>query len=269
MKRLAWLILALVLVLMIATIPTVGAADVVVVTAPNGGEAWNDTKTITWTQETTDATNDTFSVGYTTDTTVTWIATALAAGTTSYSWDTTAVSDGTAYNINVTKVNPNIGDVWDISDADFTVDNTDPTVTITTELGLTSADSVWTYSGTIIISGDAIDATAQPSTATVNGNPATLSGSGTSRTYSYGLSVDIGETTITSTITDNAGNAKTSKTITVTRYEVTGELPTATPPKKQPFFITGEGEVLPGFEAVFAIVGLLAVAYLVLRRREE
>ncbi|MBC7114823.1 MAG: PGF-CTERM sorting domain-containing protein, partial [Archaeoglobi archaeon] len=53
-----------------------------------------------------------------------------------------------------------------------------------------------------------------------------------------------------------------SKTLTVKEEEEVTPTETATEtPTKTP--------TQPGFEAVFAIVGLLAVAYLVLRQREE
>ena len=41
--------------------------------------------------------------------------------------------------------------------------------------------------------------------------------------------------------------------------------PAESEPEKQESYSTGEK---PGFEAVFAVVGLLAIAYLVLRQRE-
>ncbi len=50
----------------------------------------------------------------------------------------------------------------------------------------------------------------------------------------------------------------------------TGEIPTATPtPTAAPTEAPTEAPTPPGFEAVFAIAGLLAVAYLVLRKRRE
>jgi hypothetical protein len=87
----------------------------ITVTAPNGGETWTGTQTITWTNNS--GCKDTFVISYDNGT-KTQIATGVAGN--SYSWNTLSVSDGTNYKI---EVKENGGAKKDSSDAVFTIDN--------------------------------------------------------------------------------------------------------------------------------------------------
>jgi len=106
-------------------IPSALAANTVTVTAPNGGELWDGTNSITWTNTTCKpADTDNFTIEYSYDG---GPYTAIVSNTTysggSYSWDTSARMDGVQYLIRVRKSNAS-GTVNDVSDAFFTLDNT-------------------------------------------------------------------------------------------------------------------------------------------------
>lgn len=246
-------------------IPSALAADTVTVTAPNGGEYWRATQSITWTQETTDATNDTFYVGYHTGGAVTWINTSLAAGTTSYSWDTTSVSDGSSYKINVTKVNANVGNASDESNAVFTVDNTAPTVAITMSSVGISGGHVYTKESTLDFEGSISDATAGNKNISVDGTSGSISGN----TWSVSsVSISTGLSTVTATGYDNAGNSGTGSVTVHRSIEKTGS--SYVPPsyyqqsaKNQPLAILNEdGEMQEGMKIVGVIV-LMVILFLV------
>src|SRR3989344_7378051 len=98
------------------------------ITSPNGGEIWSGTHNITW-SSTGGTPGDTVSLVYSTNdfTTQSLIvgSEGLAYDIGTFSWDTTTVPDGTAYKVKVVSSN---GLVFDPSDANFTVDNTAPTI---------------------------------------------------------------------------------------------------------------------------------------------
>ena len=105
--------------------PSVIATDSVTVTAPNGGELWDETNSITWTNVSTNTTTETFTFEYRQagETTYTTIATGESWNSGTYSWDTSAVPDGNYY-VRVTKTNVTASTSNDVSDNFFTLDNT-------------------------------------------------------------------------------------------------------------------------------------------------
>src|SRR3989344_2794896 len=99
------------------------------IVSPNGGEIWSGTHSITWTSTGGTPELDTVSLVYSTNdfSTQSLIvgSEGLAYDLGTFSWDTTTVPDGTAYKVKVVSSN---GLVFDPSDANFTVDNTAPTI---------------------------------------------------------------------------------------------------------------------------------------------
>gem|GEM_PF-609454 len=92
----------------------------ITVTAPNGGEVLSGTVTITWNAGNADH----LDILYSRDGGTTWntIATGVSpAG--SYAWDTTALPDGTNYRIGIYAVNAANISAFDVSDANFTLNN--------------------------------------------------------------------------------------------------------------------------------------------------
>lgn len=107
-------------------INNINEAPTVTVTAPNGGEIWNGSKTITW--NATDSDDDTLTVSIyyrnSSSSSSSWATIASSeANTGSHTWDTTSVSDGT-YLINVTAKDPGGLSASDISNSNFTINNT-------------------------------------------------------------------------------------------------------------------------------------------------
>ena len=98
------------------------------ITSPNGGEIWSGTHNITW-SSTGGTPGDTVSLVYSTNdfTTQSLIvgSEGLAYDVGTFSWNTTTVPDGTSYKVKVVTTN---GLVYDPSNANFSVDNTAPTI---------------------------------------------------------------------------------------------------------------------------------------------
>lgn len=106
------------------------------VTAPVGGEYWAETENITWTASDTNLAATPITLYYSDDGGAGWTQFATnEANDGTYPWDTTGVGDDTDYQIRVEAADlaGNTGD--DTSDADFTIDNTDPSVTLTAPVG--------------------------------------------------------------------------------------------------------------------------------------
>ena len=106
------------------------------VTSPNGGEFLSAAHSITWT--TTDASPGTVEIRLSGDGGATFpaVLAAAAADTGSYLWDTTGHPDGASYRIQITPTDDagNVGiPVGSLND--FTIDNTDPVVTLTSPAG--------------------------------------------------------------------------------------------------------------------------------------
>ena len=158
---------------------------------PNGGEYWSGTQDITWTATGYDG--DTVDIAYTKGIAWTTIV-SLAPYNFPYSWDTSTVTDGNNYQIRVKDTNSNVNDV---SINIFTIDNTNPIITIDTVTTLTNVNTQ-TITGTITETNI--------NTIVVNGVGATISGS----TYTANVPLLEGSNTITATATDLAGNTGTA-----------------------------------------------------------
>lgn len=97
-------------------------------TDPNGGEIWSGTHDITWTS-TGGVVGDEVTLVWSTDnfvSTSNLIAENIPYSLGTYSWDTNTVVGGTNYRVRVVAESNN--SVFDSSIADFTVDNTAPTI---------------------------------------------------------------------------------------------------------------------------------------------
>ena len=184
----------------------------------------------------------------------------------------------------------------------FTVDLTPPTVTISSSEGT----STYSSSTTISVTVDGTGSPPQ-SSALFNGETIALVVTENIGTYSKSVSLSIGDNKFTFTATDSAGNSNSASiTVTRLSYVIGGGgyvapsptptptptptpapkviiptptptpvpvVPTPTPTPKVGVLervtrkVTEMVPKVPGFEAIFAIVGLLAVAYLLRRRR--
>ncbi|MCK4730215.1 MAG: hypothetical protein KAT28_02750, partial [Candidatus Aenigmarchaeota archaeon] len=100
------------------------AVSGITVTAPNGGESWSGTQSITWTATCSDPANDYVDIQWSTGGAWTTIASSQYCNAATYSWDTTSVGDSSAYQIKVKDMN--VPATNDVSNAIFTVDNTAP-----------------------------------------------------------------------------------------------------------------------------------------------
>ncbi|ATZ61378.2 MAG: helical backbone metal receptor [Methanosarcinales archaeon Met12] len=138
--------------------------------------------------------------------------------------------------------------------------STPPITTIASSAGTS------TFATSTVISGAVRDA--DPKSLTLNGVAITPAVDGS---YSRGVSLSIGYNTFTVVATDLTGNSVT-QTITVKRLLAGGVAPAPTPvptpvptptpePEPKPWY------EIPGFGAIFAILGLLAVAYLCRRSK--
>jgi hypothetical protein len=132
---------------------------VVTLTSPVGGEVWGGTKDITWT--TVETSPSGVSIEISGDSGANW--TLLAGGVPdsgSTVWDTATEPDGIAYRIRIHAVDTtgNVSD-WSESAGDFTVDNTDPSIHLTSPMG----GEIW--GGTRDITWTTTDI--NPSTATI------------------------------------------------------------------------------------------------------
>ncbi len=141
-KTVATITMAIFAVALFAMAQTASAAiSSVTVTAPNGGEAWNATQSITWictddgvSPKCSDTTvND---ILYSPDGGTTWegvgyTGSSITASVGTWSWDTTAIPNTESAN-GLIKVVVNSPAINDESDAAFTVDNTKPTISSAT-----------------------------------------------------------------------------------------------------------------------------------------
>ena len=99
----------------------INLAPTVTVTAPNGGESWSGTKTITWSASDADYDILSFMIYYSQDGGASWTSLG-SASETSFSWDTATMSNGAAYRINVTTTDGAFN-ISDISNSNFTISN--------------------------------------------------------------------------------------------------------------------------------------------------
>src|SRR3989338_5483985 len=99
------------------------------ITSPNGAEIWSGAHAITWSSTGGTPGVDTVSLVYSTNDFITQSlivgSEGLAYNIGTFSWNTTTVPDGTSYKVKVVSTN---GLVFDPSDANFSVDNTAPTI---------------------------------------------------------------------------------------------------------------------------------------------
>ncbi|MFX1253694.1 MAG: Ig-like domain-containing protein [Promethearchaeota archaeon] len=116
-------------------------APVVEVTAPNGGEEFSGTTSITWTA--TDPNKDEFTVdiSYSINGGSSWSVLTTGLTTMSWSWDTSTTPDSDQYLIRVEATDYELTG-QDVSDAVFLVDNNGPTISnvVLSPSGPTSAD---------------------------------------------------------------------------------------------------------------------------------
>ncbi|SVC30776.1 uncharacterized protein METZ01_LOCUS283630, partial [marine metagenome] len=105
-------------------------APTVTVASPNGGEVWSGTKIITW--NTTDANSSSRVISVSTNGGSSYTTLSSSASDSgSYSWDTTGTSDSSTVRINVTVTDKAGNTASDISNVNFVIDNTAPTMTLT------------------------------------------------------------------------------------------------------------------------------------------
>ena len=222
--------------LMLYAMPSALAGDSVTVTAPAAAANWSGTQTITWTNESSNYSATTYYVLYSTTGASPWTYCAngadLSNTTASLSWDTSELTAGTAYKVNVTKVNATTNISGE--SGTFTVDNTAPVVAITgSSEGISAGQThIYTIESNITLSGTMTDSHAGNKNATAGTTAATV----TSTTWSVStLPVVTGCTLVTVTGYDGAGNAGTD-TITICRTaQRNGSwMPMVTPPPYQP-----------------------------------
>ncbi|MFX1536351.1 MAG: hypothetical protein ACFFDI_19205, partial [Promethearchaeota archaeon] len=103
-------------------------APVVVVTKPNGGETISGTTTITWTASDPNKDDFTVDIAYSTNGGSSWSVLTTGLITTSWSWNTTGLSDSDQYLIRVEATDYELTGS-DVSNTVFTVDNSGPTIT--------------------------------------------------------------------------------------------------------------------------------------------
>lgn len=97
------------------------------ITSPTGGEIWSGTHNITWTTF-PEGDEGTVNIYLINGGSSSAIATGEANDGT-YSWDTSAHSDGSSYKIKVAS-NADPANIWDESSSTFEIDNTKPTISI-------------------------------------------------------------------------------------------------------------------------------------------
>lgn len=107
-------------------INNINEAPTITVTAPNGGEIWNGSKSIRWNATDPDDDALTISIYYrnSSNSSASWTTISSAESNTgSYTWDTTSVLDGNAYLINVTAKDPGGLKASAVSAGIFTIKN--------------------------------------------------------------------------------------------------------------------------------------------------
>jgi PGF-pre-PGF domain-containing protein len=105
------------------TVNNVNEAPTITLTAPNGGEDWEDTETITWSAS--DPDNDTLTIAlyYRLNSSSAWASIdSSEPNDGSFNWDTTSVSNGGNYTVNVTVTDGSLF-ASDISDDEFSIYN--------------------------------------------------------------------------------------------------------------------------------------------------
>jgi hypothetical protein len=212
-----------------------------VLTAPDGGERWSGTHTITWNN--TDISDDNLAASpiilyYSNDGGTTW--TLIASGEAndgSYpGWNTALLSDGTNYKVNVTAVDQAGNYGYDISNATFIIDNNAPTCTIAYNRSATyfkSGTKLKIYAN--FSEGGGLNETVNISISTIgNGDLANVTMTKTDNThYYYGWTVPAGsddDGTFTAQIWahDNASNYLSPYPTTDATKKIDNTAPTAT-----------------------------------------
>ena len=130
LKEGSFIILAAMLIVSGFFISNALALTSINVTSPNAGEYWGGTQDITWMADCEDS--DTINIYYSTDDFIsgTKIVHGLACDISSYSWNTVSMLDGANYKIKVRdSLDPDVGGV----SGAFTIDNTDPVITVPDE----------------------------------------------------------------------------------------------------------------------------------------
>ena len=137
-------IFPLLLIIILVGIAGFGSAAVtsIEVTDPDGGEFWSGVQEIKW--DVTGDDGDTIDILWSTGGLWYYIDSDVAYNAGSYFWDTNGVGDGSSYYIKIKSTNPPVES--DISNAAFTIDNTDPVAAISGE------SATWVKSDTIDIS---------------------------------------------------------------------------------------------------------------------
>lgn len=255
--------------LMLFAMPSALAGDSVTVVTPAAAANWSGTQTITWTNESSNYSATTYYVLYSATGASPWTycadGAALSNTTASLSWATADLTAGTAYKVNVTKVNATTNISGE--SGTFTVDNTAPVVAITgSSEGISAGQThIYTIETNITLSGTMTDAHAGNTNLTAGTTAATV----TATTWSITtLPVATGCTLVTATGYDGASNAGTD-TITICRTaQRNGSwMPTATPAYYQP---PAEGlqtlTIIPeeGLPDAVKKVGVLAVIAIVI-----
>lgn len=110
-----------------AKVQVVNRPPAVTVTNPNGGEIICSGTTITWTASDPDGDTLTYTVQYSDDGGGSWTTLTSSYGSTSYLWDTSALTSGSNYLVKVIATDGELS-TEDVSDGTFTIDNTPPTV---------------------------------------------------------------------------------------------------------------------------------------------
>ncbi len=136
------------------------------VTYPNGGESLTGTVTITW-QASTDFWGHqvSYDLYYSPNGGSTWYLIATSLATTSYSWNTTTLPDGSTYLIKVVATDGQGLTTEDQSDATFEIRNAPPTNTTTTTTTPTTTTTTITRTTTT-------QSPSSPTTTTSSSSPA-------------------------------------------------------------------------------------------------
>ncbi len=144
MKKLSVLLTSLVLMLGLIAMAS-ASCNVSVIIFPNGGENLSGTQNITWSWvNASECINTNSTIDYTVNGSQ-WIYIGNSTlGSTSFIWNTNSVTDNSTYKIRVNSSNNVVS-----SQDNFTVDNTNPTISINDD-----ASTTWTNSDVINVSVD-------------------------------------------------------------------------------------------------------------------
>ncbi len=149
------------------------ALTTLTLTSPAGGEMWSGTQSVTWTSDGDGTSGDMVEIMYSADggaffSTLTTVEDEGSSGS-SFSVDTTTVSDGTEYQVKI------ISGLQESVSANFTIDNTVPVITLTgsstvdltvgdsyTDEGATANDNIdGDITADIVVGGDTVDTSAE------------------------------------------------------------------------------------------------------------